>query len=79
MATVGDPLLDLGWVVMGWPDDPSEAGSMATSTTTGMPRRRRDRRPRTPRQSGRGVDDIDYYVILARFKMAIVLEGGYAR
>ena len=23
--------------------------------------------------------DIDYYVVLARFKMAIVLEGGYAR
>jgi aminoglycoside phosphotransferase (APT) family kinase protein len=29
--------------------------------------------------SGRDVADIDYYVILARFKMAIVLEGGYAR
>ena len=30
-------------------------------------------------ESGRPVDDIDYYVILARFKIAIVLEGGYAR
>ena len=29
--------------------------------------------------SGRDTDEIDYYVILARFKMAIVLEGGYAR
>jgi aminoglycoside phosphotransferase (APT) family kinase protein len=29
--------------------------------------------------SGRSVDEIDYYVILARFKLAIVLEGGYAR
>ena len=29
--------------------------------------------------SGRNVDEIDYYVILARFKLAIVLEGGYAR
>ena len=25
------------------------------------------------------MDEIDYYVILARFKLAIVLEGGYAR
>jgi hypothetical protein len=25
------------------------------------------------------VDEIDYYVILARFKLAIVLEAGYAR
>ena len=29
--------------------------------------------------SGRPIDEIDYYVILARFKLAIVLEGGYAR
>ena len=29
--------------------------------------------------SGRSVDEIDYYVILARFKLAIVLEAGYAR
>jgi aminoglycoside phosphotransferase (APT) family kinase protein len=29
--------------------------------------------------SGLPVDEIDYYVILARFKIAIVLEGGYAR
>ena len=28
---------------------------------------------------GRPADEIDYYVILARFKIAIVLEGGYAR
>jgi aminoglycoside phosphotransferase (APT) family kinase protein len=31
------------------------------------------------RESGRPVDEIDYYVILARFKLAVVLEGGYAR
>jgi hypothetical protein len=29
--------------------------------------------------SGLPVDEMDYYVILARFKIAIVLEGGYAR
>ena len=29
--------------------------------------------------ASRDVDEIDYYVILARFKLAIVLEGGYAR
>ena len=31
------------------------------------------------RESGRAVEEIDYYVILARFKLAIVLEAGYAR
>ena len=26
MATVGDPLLDLGWVIMGWPRDGDDFG-----------------------------------------------------
>ena len=30
-------------------------------------------------ESGRDTDEIDYYVILARFKLAVVLEAGYAR
>jgi hypothetical protein len=29
--------------------------------------------------SGRQVDDIDYYVILAKWKLAIVLEQGFQR
>ena len=29
--------------------------------------------------SGRATEDIDYYVILARFKLGIVLEQGYSR
>jgi hypothetical protein len=29
--------------------------------------------------SGRQVDDIDYYVILAKWKLGIVLERGFAR
>jgi hypothetical protein len=31
------------------------------------------------RVSGRQVDDIDYYVILAKWKLAIVLEQGFQR
>ena len=30
-------------------------------------------------ESGRSTEDIDYYVILAKFKLAAVLEAGYAR
>lgn len=74
MATVGDPLLDLGWVVMGWPnadEDRDAAGRYADYT--GMPDRA-DIIEHYAKVSGRDVADIDYYVILARFKMAIVLE-----
>ena len=101
MGTVGDPLLDLAWVVMGWPDDTGgtgdgtagagfgdtelgdggrPAGRRVSSYVdyTGMPGRD-DLLERYAAVSGRDVNEIDYYVILARFKMAIVLEGGYAR
>ncbi|MEY2452321.1 MAG: hypothetical protein QOD92_1895 [Acidimicrobiaceae bacterium] len=77
MATVGDPLLDLGWVMMGWPD-PGEESSAGYVDYTGMPSRV-EILDYYANESGRPVDDIDYYVILARFKIAIVLEGGYAR
>ena len=93
MGTVGDPLLDLAWVVMGWPDDtgggPTGGGGDDDEPPagrrvggyvdyTGMPGRD-DLLERYASVSGRDTDEIDYYVILARFKMAIVLEGGYAR
>jgi aminoglycoside phosphotransferase (APT) family kinase protein len=78
MATVGDPLLDLGWVVMGWPNPGEDRATMGYVDYTGMPTRA-ELCERYARASGLPVDEIDYYVILARFKIAIVLEGGYAR
>lgn len=78
MATVGDPLLDLAWVVMGWPNPEEDRSNSTYVDYTGMPSRE-ELLERYARTSGLPVDEIDYYVILARFKMAIVLEGGYAR
>jgi aminoglycoside phosphotransferase (APT) family kinase protein len=77
MATVGDPLLDLGWVMMGWSNQ-GEDRSGGYVDMEGMPDRE-DLLEYYSTESGRPVDDIDYYVVLARFKIAIVLEGGYAR
>ncbi len=80
MATVGDPLLDLGWVINGWPADTSVASESTVSYVDygGMPSAD-ELLEYYERESGRPVDEIDYYVILARFKLAVVLEGGYAR
>ncbi|HEX2283979.1 MAG TPA: phosphotransferase family protein, partial [Mycobacterium sp.] len=41
MGTVGDPKLDLGWVVQGWPEDTNAPGTAALSYVdyTGMPSR----------------------------------------
>ena len=78
MATVGDPLLDLGWVVQGWVDDEAERSTGSYVDYTGMPTRA-EILDYYAAESGRDTDDIDYYVVLARFKLAVVLEGGYAR
>ena len=78
MATVGDPLLDLGWVLMGWPEPGEEPNTLGYVDYTGLPTRDQLLEHYAV-VSGRPVDEIDYYVILARFKIAVVLEGGYAR
>lgn len=80
MGTVGDPKLDLGWVVHSWPDDTSEDSDRTGGYVdmTGMPSRD-DVLGHYARVSGRQVDDIDYYCVLAKWKLAVVLEQGYQR
>lgn len=80
MATVGDPLLDLGWVLIGWPSEGDELAHMQDGAMSldGMPPRD-DLLAHYARVSGRPVDEIDYYVVLARFKLSIVLEKSVAR
>lgn len=78
MATVGDPLLDLAWVIMSWPNEDEDRSNTGYVDYTGMPSRD-ELLERYATTSGLPVDEMDYYVILARFKMAVVLEGGYAR
>ena len=51
---------------------------MAYVDYAGMPSRE-DLMQRYASASGLSMHEIDYYVVLARFKMACVLEGGYAR
>jgi aminoglycoside phosphotransferase (APT) family kinase protein len=79
MGTVGDPKLDLGWMVQGWPSDSdAEEGSMGYVDMRGMPSRDQVV-AHYAEVSGRQVDDLDYYLILAKWKLAIVLEQGFQR
>jgi aminoglycoside phosphotransferase (APT) family kinase protein len=80
MGTVGDPKLDLGWVVQSWPEDTSasEASESSYVDLAGMPSRP-ELLEHYARVSGRQVDDIDYYVVLAKWKLAVVLEQGFQR
>jgi aminoglycoside phosphotransferase (APT) family kinase protein len=78
MGTVGDPKLDLGWVIHSWPDDPAEGSGGSFVDLAGMPTRDA-LLAHFVEASGRQVDDIDYYVVLAKWKLAIVLEQGFQR
>ena len=78
MGTVGDPKLDLAWVVQAWPDDTTDGVAMGYADLRSMPSRD-ELLDSYAKESGRQVDDIDYYVVLAKWKLAIVLEQGYTR
>ncbi|MCK0176555.1 phosphotransferase family protein [Mycolicibacterium sp. F2034L] len=80
MGTVGDPKLDLAWMVQSWPADTSApaADEMSYVDMVGMPTRDQVV-AHYAEISGRQVDDLDYYLVLARWKLAIVLEQGFQR
>ncbi|WP_018636623.1 phosphotransferase family protein [Parafrankia elaeagni] len=80
MGTVGDPKLDLAWMLQSWPEDTSspELTGKGYADLYAMPTRS-ELLTHYAEVSGRQVDDFDYYRILAKFKMAIVLEQGYQR
>jgi aminoglycoside phosphotransferase (APT) family kinase protein len=77
MATIGDPLLDLAWLVRQWPDTQQDARTQWVDYT-GMPSRH-EIVAHYRELTGRPADNFAYYEVLANFKVAIVLEGGYAR
>ncbi len=80
MGTVGDPKLDLGWVVQSWPDDTMAVDSSAASYVDMYAMPSRDEvLAHYASISGRQVDDIDYYIVLAKWKLAVVLEQGFQR
>ena len=79
LSTLGDPLLDLGWILqsMSEPDDPpGHAGTLPAGE--GSPSRR-ELVERYAEVSGRDVSDIDWFFVLACYKLGIILEGTWAR
>jgi aminoglycoside phosphotransferase (APT) family kinase protein len=80
IATLGDPLADLGYVLHSWPE-PGEAGPahrMSPTTLEGFPLRS-ELVERYAERSGRDVSNIDYYVAFAHWKTACIVEGVAAR
>jgi aminoglycoside phosphotransferase (APT) family kinase protein len=81
MATIGDPLADIGYMMIHWvqeDDPPSRFTLHSVTAKPGFPRRRELVR-RYEELSGRSVQDFDWYVTLALWKAAVFMEGNYKR
>ncbi len=82
MATIGDPLADLGYLCATWAEPDDEPNPMlALSAATrgpGFPRRA-DLRERYAQRTGRSTSGLAWYKILALWKAAIFLEASYRR
>jgi aminoglycoside phosphotransferase (APT) family kinase protein len=82
MSTIGDPRADLGWMVSFWREPTDDiAFVMDEQVVTRLPgfQRRDDLIARYEERSGRAVGDLTFHTVLAVWKLAILLEGSYAR
>ena len=83
MSTIGAPLADLGYLLSFWrePEDPPDPVPIEQLELTRMPGflGREDLVRRYEERSGRRVGDLTWYEVLATWKLAILLEGSYAR
>ena len=79
MCTIGDPLLDLGWMLATWyrpghhlvlPNQLMTAGNLASPDELVQ---------RYGQNTDRDLSRIDWYAVLACFKLGIILEGTHAR
>jgi len=84
MSTLGDPLADLGILRMYWRDRDAPADLRATVggagviTLPGFPSWR-EAAARYESKSGRDLSGLDFYIVLAHFKLAVILENMHAR
>ncbi|MFI8992668.1 phosphotransferase family protein [Streptomyces sp. NPDC053542] len=80
LATLGDPLADLGWLVSTWeePGDKVPPTTPGPSAAPGFPTRA-ELLDRYARLSGRDVSGIAYYVAFARWRSACISAGVRAR
>lgn len=82
MATVGDPLADLGFLTAVWSEpDEDPALLLGLSKVTGELRlgSRAALADRYAERTGRDVGALRWYQVLALWKLAILLEGSYKR
>jgi aminoglycoside phosphotransferase (APT) family kinase protein len=82
MATIGDPLMDLGTTLGYWvdPDDPAELQSLPFGLTTlDGNLNRRELVQRYAEQSGHDLANVLFYFVYGLFKVIVIAQQIYAR
>lgn len=77
LTTIGDPLLDLGWLMATWPED----GENAVTTVTPWDGFATidELIEHYGRFTSRDLSNVQWYGVLACYKLGIILEGTFAR
>ncbi|MGV0716408.1 phosphotransferase family protein [Mycolicibacterium sp. XJ662] len=79
MCTIGDPLLDLGWMLICWPLETNTITAGAALAALGGLASRRELLDAYLDAGGRETSRLDWYVAMACFKLGIVIEGTWSR
>jgi aminoglycoside phosphotransferase (APT) family kinase protein len=81
MATIGDPLADLGYLLTNWYQAGDTRGVFTLQTVTALPGfpDRAEVVRRYEQRSGRAMRAVDWYVTLAIWKGVVFMEGNYKR
>ena len=76
LTTIGDPLLDLGWLLATWPE--GDTGTVSVTPWEGFPSAD-ELVAHYAAQTTRDLSGLHWYSVLACYKLGIILEGTYAR
>jgi aminoglycoside phosphotransferase (APT) family kinase protein len=80
MATLGDPLTDVGLFLLYWGQGDAQLIATGRNVTPDSGFMSQEEVvERYAQVSGRSVDNLDFYVVLAAYKLAIIVEGIHAR
>jgi aminoglycoside phosphotransferase (APT) family kinase protein len=81
MATIGDPLADVGYMMIHWTQADDPVGRFTLQSVTSLPGfpARQELVRRYEERSGRSVGALDWYVTLALWKAVAFMEGNYKR
>ncbi len=80
ICTLGDPLADVGILMVYWAEPGDEMTALGSApTTAGGFASRAEMRERYGERSGRDVGNLEYYVAFGYWKLACILQGVRAR